>query len=119
MTKFLQHNLPNVQQPGYLLEFMDTRTVINSKLLFFLVKMVALSIPINVHFNKDEGTLLELRNDGHHAVLDLRVAKPIHSLQVHHEYREEEIQIFYLIVDAENVLHIATTHQRGLQVCNI
>jgi hypothetical protein len=59
---------------------------------------------------------LELRNDGH-AVLDLQVAQPIQSLQVHHEYREEEITIFYLIVDAKNVLYVATTDQHGLQVC--
>jgi hypothetical protein len=78
--------------------------------------VIALAIPIDVHFNKDESALLELRNDGH-AVLDLQVAQPIQSLQVHHEYREEEIKIFYLIVDAKNVLYVVATHQHGLQVC--
>jgi hypothetical protein len=87
-------------------------------IIFILLQIVALAIPIDVHFNKDESALLELRNDGH-AVLDLQVAQPIQSLQVHHEYREEEIKIFYLILDAKNVLYIATTHQHGLQVCSL
>jgi len=96
-----------------------TKCITKSYLFYYiLLQIVALAIPIDVHFNKDESALLELRNDGH-AVLDLQVAQPIQSLQVHHEYREEEIKIFYLIVDAKNVLYIATTHQHGLQVCII
>lgn len=91
------------------------RELINNILYFFINFFLALAIPVNVHINKEDCTLLELRNDGH-ALLNLEVTQPIHSLQVHHEYKEEEIKIFYLIIDAENVLHVANTFQRNLKV---